>query len=82
MQGQQLAVYGGECDPHQDENQAENAEDNGPLVHDELCLLEPDMRLWVTVPVTGTGHGVRGQSLRSLRSLPAQTRLHLQLSLV
>jgi len=50
-------VYGGENDPtdYLDENTAGYGDEDDKLhLFNDLCLLEPDMRLWVTVPITGT----------------------------
>ena len=50
-------MYGGEQQDEQDENAGAN--DSGPDVEDskmaisELCLLEPDNRLWVPMTITG-----------------------------
>ena len=57
MQGKQLVVYGGEYQPEADENQDGNAsggEDQDSVACNEMYRLEPDMKLWVTVPITGT----------------------------
>ena len=60
LQGEQLVVFGGEYFPEADENQTANTasvvdedEDRVAEVSNELCLLEPDMKLWVTVDITG-----------------------------
>ena len=59
-------VFGGECCPEADENQTANTsngaddddddDDRVAEASNELCLLEPDMMLWVTVDITGITH--------------------------
>ena len=53
VQGQQMVVYGGESSHEADENEAGNAADAGNKVYNDLIILEPDMRLWIGLSVTG-----------------------------
>lgn len=53
VQGQQLVVYGGESPHEADENEAGNAADAGNKVYNDLIILEPDMRLWIGLSITG-----------------------------
>lgn len=52
-QGQQLVVYGGESPHEADENEAGSAADAGNKVYNNLIILEPDMRLWIGLSITG-----------------------------
>ncbi len=53
VQGQQLVVYGGESPHEADENEAGNVADAGNKVYNDLIILEPDMRLWIGLSITG-----------------------------
>ena len=53
VQGEQLVVYGGESPHKADENEAGNVADAGNKVYNDLVILEPDMRLWIGLSVTG-----------------------------
>jgi hypothetical protein len=46
-------VYGGESPHEVDENEAGNAADAGNKVYNDLIILEPDMRLWIGLSITG-----------------------------
>ncbi|KAL0051175.1 hypothetical protein WJX82_003103 [Trebouxia sp. C0006] len=52
-EGEQLVVYGGESPHKADENEAGNVADAGNKVYNDLVILEPDMRLWIGLSVTG-----------------------------
>lgn len=54
VQGEQLVVYGGESPHEADENEAGNAADTGNKVYNDLIILEPDMRLWIGLSITGS----------------------------
>ncbi|KAL0026102.1 hypothetical protein WJX79_010636 [Trebouxia sp. C0005] len=62
-EGQQLVVYGGESPHEADENEAGSAADAGNKVYNNLIILEPDMRLWIGLSITGEAG----------RPLPART---------
>ena len=52
-------IYGGEQNDEQDENAQENnqeGEEGGTVPSNELCLLEPDHKLWVPMPITGAAN--------------------------
>lgn len=52
-------MYGGETIVEQDENAVGNQDDStkdASLACNELCLLEPDNKLWVPMAITGAGH--------------------------
>lgn len=53
IQDAQLVVYGGEAAPEADENEAGNACDEGNEVFNDLSIMEPDMRDWLSVQITG-----------------------------
>lgn len=46
-------MYGGESPHDADENEAGNAADAGNKVYNDLVILEPDMRLWIGLSITG-----------------------------
>ena len=54
----QVVMYGGEQQEEQDENTGANdagadSDDGRPVAMSELCLLEPDNKLWVPMTITG-----------------------------
>lgn len=54
----QVVMYGGEHQEEQDENTGANAagadsDDGKAVAVSELCLLEPDNKLWVPMTITG-----------------------------
>ena len=56
-QGLQVVMYGGET-AEQDENvgNQDDSKSSAPVACNELCLLEPDNKLWVPMTITGADH--------------------------
>lgn len=62
----QVVVFGGEQQEEQDENTGGNeagaeSDDSKAVAMSELCLLEPDHKLWVPMTITGGWMFVRAR---------------------